>query len=267
MQFETRRRPSSAATQTALRVASHSIRKITRLATMRRPSMRDFLCRKAAARQGPQRVETTHSSLAGNIPPMAFVAVCFVAAIVGTCSIYVLFARIGRLPARSLANNSGHVMVHAHLDKGIAWTFATLVVLAFTSGIYRAWQIESWGLATFVAVFAALFGWVAFIYLRKQRNTIELTDSAITWRRGSLVTVILWSEVVGFTDAPSSTAWLVRARDGRTLRVDKLLVGVPTTFVDYLRKYLSPQLFDTALAYVRPKAALRALIRRRSGLN
>jgi hypothetical protein len=197
---------------------------------------------------------------------MALVLVCFVAAMVGTFSIYVLFARIGRLPARSLANNSGHVMVHARLDKAIAWTFATLIVLGFTSGIYRALQIESWGLAICVAALASLFGWVAFVYLRKQRNVIELTDSAITWRRGSLVTVILWSEVVGFTEAPSSTAWLVRARDGRTLRVDKLLVGVPTTFVEYLRKYLSPQLFDTALAYVRPKAALSALIRKRSGL-
>jgi hypothetical protein len=209
----------------------------------------------------------THSRLAGNISPMTLFPACFIAAIVGTASIYVFFARIGRLPARALANNSGHVMVHAHLDKGIAWTFATLIVLGFTSGIYRAWQIESWGLAIYVGILAALFGWVAFIYLRKQRNIIELTDSSITWRRGSLVTVILWSEVVGFTEAPSSTAWLVRARDGQTLRVDKLLVGVPTTFVDYLRKYLPPQLFDTALACVRPKAALRALIRKRSGLN
>jgi hypothetical protein len=198
---------------------------------------------------------------------MAFFPACFIVAIVGTVTIYVLFARIARLPANSLPNNSGHVMVHAHLDKGIAWTFATLTVLGFASGIYRAWQIESWGLAIFVAILGPLFGWVAFLYLRKQRNVIELTDSAITWRRGSLVTVILWSEVVGFTEAPSSTAWLVRARDGRTLRVDKLLVGVPTTFVDYLRKYLPPQLFDTALAYVRPKAALRALIRKRSGLS
>jgi hypothetical protein len=69
-------------------------------------------------------------------------------------------------------------MVHAHLDKGIAWTFSTLIVLDFTSGIYRAWQIESFGLATFVAVLALLFGWVAFNYLRKQRNTIELTDTS-----------------------------------------------------------------------------------------
>jgi hypothetical protein len=198
---------------------------------------------------------------------MAFFPACFIVAIVLTVSIYVLFARIGRLPARSLANNSGHLMVHAHLDKGIAWTFATLIVLGFTSGIYRAFQIESWGLAIYIAILAPLLGWIAFLYLRKQRNVIELTDSAITWRRGSLVTVILWSEVVGFTEAPSSTAWLVLARDGRTLRVDKLLVGVPTTFIDYLRKYLPPQLFDTAFAYVRPKAALRALIRKRSGLN
>jgi hypothetical protein len=193
--------------------------------------------------------------------------VCFVAAIVGTLSIYVMLARIGRLPARSLADDSGHVLVHANLDKGIAWTFASLTLLGFISGIYRAWQIESGALAIYVVVLAALFGWLAFIYLRKQRNIIELTASAITWRRGSLVTVILWSDVVGFTEAPSSTAWLVRARDGRTLRVDKLLVGVPTTFVEYLRKYLPPQLFDTAFAYVRPKAALRALIRKRSGLN
>ncbi len=198
---------------------------------------------------------------------MALIPACFIAAIVGTLSLYVCFARIGRLPARALANNSGHEMVHAHLDKGIAWTFASLVVLGFISGIYRAWQFESWGFAIYVAILAALFGWVAFIYLRKQRNVIELTDSAITWRRGSLVTVILWSEVVGFAEAPSATAWLVRARDGRTLRVDKLLVGVPTTFVDYLRMYLTPQLFETALFCVRPKAALRALIRKRSQLN
>jgi hypothetical protein len=198
---------------------------------------------------------------------MAFFPACFIVAIAGTFSVYVLFARIGRLPARTLANNAGHVMVHAHLDKGIAWTFATLVVLGFISGIYRAWQFQSWGFAIYVAILAALFGWLAFIYLRKQRNVIELTDSAITWRRGSLVTVILWSEVVGFTEAPSSTAWLVRARDGRTLRVDKLLVGVPTTFVEYLRKYLPPLLFDTALFCVRPRTALRALIRKRSGLN
>jgi hypothetical protein len=133
-------------------------------------------------------------------------------------------------------------------------------VLGFISGIYGAWQFESWGFAIYVAILAALFGWLAFIYLRKQRNVIELTDSAITWRRASLVTVILWSEVVGFNEAPSSTAWLVRARDGRTLRVDKLLVVVPTTFVDYLRKYLPPQLFDTALFCVRPKAALRMTV-------
>jgi hypothetical protein len=224
-----------------------------------------LFCRsKAVIRNGPQRVERTHSSVAGNIPPMAFFATCLVTAIVVTASIYVLFARIGRLPAKSLANSSGHVMVHAHLDKGIAWTFASFVVLGFISGIYRAWQIESWGLAIYVAILAPLLGWVAFLYLRKQRNVIELTHSAITWRHGSLATVILWSEVVGFTEAPSSTAWLVRARDGRTLRVDKLLVGVPTTFVDYLRMYLPPQLFETALFCVRPKAALRALIRKRS---
>lgn len=74
---------------------------------------------------------------------MAFFLGCFIAAIVGTVYIYVLFARIGRLPASSLANNSGHVMVLAHLDKVITWAFATLIVLGFTSGIYRAWQIES----------------------------------------------------------------------------------------------------------------------------
>jgi hypothetical protein len=226
-----------------------------------------FECQEAAVHQWRRRVERTQSNLAGSIPLMPLLLVCFLAAIVGTFSIYVMLARIGRLSARSLANDSGHVMVHANLDKGIAWTFATLIVLGFASGIYRALQIESGALAIYVVVLAALFGWLAFIYLRKQRNIIELTDTAITWRRGSLVTVILWSDVVGFTEAPSSTAWLVRARDGRTLRVDKLLVGVPTTFVDYLRKYLPPQLFDTALAYVRPKAALRALIRKRSGFN
>ncbi len=53
-------------------------------------------------------------------------------------------------------------MVHSHLDKIIAWTFATFIVLGFTSGIYRAWQIESWGLAIYVAILAPLFGWVAF---------------------------------------------------------------------------------------------------------
>jgi hypothetical protein len=116
-----------------------------------------------------------------------------------------------------------------------------------------------------VAILAAVFGWVAILYLRKQRNVIELTDSGVTWRRGSLSTVMLWSEVVGFAEAPSSTAWIIRARDGRVLRVDKLLVGVPTTFIDYLRNYLPPPLFETAFAYVRPKAALRARIRKRSG--
>jgi hypothetical protein len=61
-------------------------------------------------------------------------------------------------------------MVHANLDKGIAWTFATLIVLGLASGIYRAWQIESGALAIYVVILAALFGWLAFIYLRKQRN-------------------------------------------------------------------------------------------------
>jgi hypothetical protein len=83
---------------------------------------------------------------------MAFFPACFIVAKFLNVSIYVLFARIGKLPARSLANNSGHLMVHAHLDKGIAWTFATLIVLGFTSGMYRAFQIESWGLAIYNAI-------------------------------------------------------------------------------------------------------------------
>jgi hypothetical protein len=180
---------------------------------------------------------------------------------------FAAFARTGTLAARPLPNNSGHVMRHAIFEQIMAFAFAVLVTAGLIIGIYRAVKIDSWGLGIYIAILASFLGWLAILYMRKQRNVIELTDSAITWRRGSLVTVILWSEVVDFTEATSSTAWLVRARDGRTLRVDKLLVGVPTTFVDYLRRYLPPQLFDTALLCLRPKTALRALIKKRAGSN
>lgn len=198
---------------------------------------------------------------------MGFLLAGIIAAFTGPIVLNIALARIGRLPARSLPDNSGHLMVHASLDKCLAVVFASVIILGFTAGIYRAWQIESWGAAIFFFALSSLLGWMAFLNLRKQRNIIELTESAITWRRGSMVTVIPWSEVSGFAEAPSSTAWIVRSRDGRMLRVDKLLVGVPTTFVDYLRKHLPPALFDTALAYVKPMTALRARIKKRSGLN
>ena len=175
--------------------------------------------------------------------------------------------RIGRLPARSLADGSGHLMVHAVLDKCLAVIFAAAVVLGFTAGIYRAWQLGSWGAAIYFCALALPLGLLAFLNLRRQGNRIELTDSAITWRRGELKTIIPWSEISGFAEAPSSTAWVIRSRNGRTLRVDKLLVGVPTTFVDYLRKHLPKSLFNTALAYVRPMTALRLRIEKSSRLH
>jgi hypothetical protein len=205
--------------------------------------------------------------IAGRIPGMEILLAGTVVYIVGLVVLKSALVRIGRLPARFRPDSSSHLMVHAPLEKCLAVLFAASVVAGLTAGIYRAWQIDSAGAACLFVALAVPLGWMAFLNLLKQRNTIELTDSAISWRRGSMVTIIKWTEVSGFAEAPSSTAWLVRSRDGRTLRVDKLLVGVPTTFVEYLRKHLSESLFNTALAYVRPMLALRLRIEKRSGLN
>jgi hypothetical protein len=198
---------------------------------------------------------------------MGIVLAATVAWIVGLVVLKSALVRIGRRPARYLPDSSSYLMVHAPLEKCLAVLFVALVISGLTAGIFRAWQIDSLGAAIFFVALAVPLGWMAFLNLLKQRNTIELTDSAISWRRGSVVTTIKWTEVSGFAEAPSSTAWIVRSRDGRTLRVDKLLVGVPTTFVEYLRKHLSESLFSTALAYVLPMTALRLRIEKRSGVN
>ena len=39
-------------------------------------------------------------------------------------------------------------MVHASLDKCLAVLFASVIILGFTAGIYRAWQIESCGIGS-----------------------------------------------------------------------------------------------------------------------
>jgi hypothetical protein len=101
-------------------------------------------------------------------------------------------------------------------------------------------------------------GWLCVLNLRRQWNVVELTETALTWRRRAAATTIAWADVSGFAEAPSSTAWIVRASDGRTLRVDKLLIGVTTTFLEYCKAHLSASLYSTAFAYVRPLAARRA---------
>jgi hypothetical protein len=196
---------------------------------------------------------------------MSIFAGGIVAFVAMNLSLFIVFARMGSLPARESPDQSGHVLKHALIEKVFATFFSVLVVVGFMVGIYAALREGSWLLGLYVSILFPPFGWISALYLRKQRNVIELTEVGMTWRRGTLSTAIRWNDVSGFSEAPSSTAWIIRAKDGRTLRVDKLLIGVPTTFVEYLRKYLPPSLFDTSFAYVRPKAALRARINRHSG--
>jgi hypothetical protein len=181
---------------------------------------------------------------------------------IGVYAILVAFAHIGRLPARPLADGSGHLMVHSIFEKSIAWVFAALVILGFVAGAVRIGQIQSWGLGLYVLVLCILAGWLAGLYLRKQRNRVEFNEVGLTWRRGSKAISIAWSEVTRFTEAPSMTALIVRARDGRTLPVDKLLVGTQTTFLEYLRTHLSTHLYETVFGYIRPRAAMRSLVKK-----
>jgi hypothetical protein len=140
----------------------------------------------------------------------------------------------------------------------MALVFAILLGVGLPAGLFRAWQIGSFGAALYFVALSVPLGWLCILNLRGQWNVVELTDTAITWRRDSLVTTIAWPDVSSFAEAPSSTAWIVRAGDRRTIRVDKLLIGVTTTFLEYLKAHLSASLYETAFAYVRPLAAQRA---------
>jgi hypothetical protein len=125
-------------------------------------------------------------------------------------------------------------MVHSALDKSMAWFFAMAVAIGTLGGIYRCIQMdEDWGLAVVLVLFCTPACSVALLYLRRQRNRVILTNTGLTWKRGSVAVFMPWSDVTGFSEA--LTAWIIRDRNGRTLRIDKLLVGTPTTFLDYLR--------------------------------
>ena len=168
------------------------------------------------------------------------------------------FARLGRRPARALPGGSGHVLIHSNIEKSMALVFAILLGVGLPAGLFRAWQIGSFGAALYFIALSVPLGWLCILNLRRQWNVVELTETALTWRRGRVVTSIAWTDVSRFAEAPSSTAWIVRASDGETLRVDKLLIGVTTTFLDYVKAHLSASLYATAFAYVRPLAAQRA---------
>jgi len=183
-------------------------------------------------------------------------------ALVGSYAIRIAFARIGLRPAAPLPHGTGHVMVHSALDKGMAWFFAGAVAAGTLAGIYRWLQLdEDWILGVVLVVFCAPACWVAFLYVRKQRNRVELTSAGLTWRRDSMAVSLPWSDVTGFSEA--LTAWIIRGRDGRTVRIDKLLVGAPTTFLDYLKTHASLRVYELAFGNIRPRAALRARLKQR----
>jgi hypothetical protein len=154
------------------------------------------LIRPFVARWHPQAYETLFG-IAGRIPSMGIVLAATVAWIVGLVVLKSALVRIGRLPARYLPDSSSYLMVHAPLEKCLAVLFVALVISGLTAGIFRAWQVDSLGAAIFFVALAVPLGWMAFLNLLKQRNTIELTDSAISWRRGSIVTTIKWTEASG----------------------------------------------------------------------
>jgi hypothetical protein len=181
---------------------------------------------------------------------------------VASYAIWIAFARIGLRAAMSLPDGTGHVMVHSALDKSMAWFFATAVAIGTLSGIYRWLQMdEDWGVAVVLVLFCTPACWVAFLYVRKQRNRVKLTNAGLTWQRDSMAVFTPWSDVTGFSEA--LTAWIIRDRNGRMLRIDKLLVGTATTFLDYLKAHVSSHIYELAFANIRPRAALRARLRAR----
>lgn len=111
------------------------------------------------------------------------------------------------------------------------------------------------------------FGWPTALYLRRVRNRVELTDVGITQRRGTLRVFIPWSEVTKIAEAPWPNTLNIRGSDGRTLQLDKLLVG-RRTVLEYMRVHLPPHLYKAAFSYLLPLTALQQRVNgaRRRGL-
>jgi hypothetical protein len=187
------------------------------------------------------------------------------AAVVSLVALWKQLARLGQLPARELPDGTGHLMVHSAMEKVLAYAFALVVPALAIVGIGLTWRDGNWGFGLYTFALCAIFGWPTALYLRRVRNRVELTGAGITQRRGRLRVFIPWTEVTKITEAPWPNTLNIRGSNGRTLQLDKLLVG-RRTVLEYMRAHLPPHLYQAAFAYLSPLTALRQRDVRRTDL-
>lgn len=177
----------------------------------------------------------------------------------GWITLLVLWRRwIARRPAQELPQG-GHLLVHSPPEKVIAWSFLGTVTVLIPVGIYYVWLASGVGGELYIISLGGLCGWVSLLYLRSVYNRIELTSTGIRQRRLSVDVLIPWPEVSRITEAPLPTAVLIHGRNGKTVRLDKVMVGLPIVFT-YFRQFLSSELNSSALSYLLPQTALQLRI-------
>jgi len=149
-----------------------------------------------------------------------------------------------------------HSLVHSAPEKVLAWSMLSAIVVLTLVGIYFVWSASGVGGELYTMSLGGLCGWASALYLRSVYNRIELTAMGIRQRRFSLDVFIPWPEIARITEAPFPTAVLIHGQNGRTVRLDKKMVGLPIVFT-YFHAFLSPQLNTSAVNLLRPETALR----------
>lgn len=162
---------------------------------------------------------------------------------------------IARQPAQPLTEG-GYLLRHSAPEQVLAWSMLSAVAVLTLLGSYFVWRASGVGGELYVISVGGLCGWGSALYLRSVYNRIELNAIGIRQRRCSIDVFIPWPEVARITEAPFPTAVLIHGRDGKTVRLDKIMVGLPIIFT-YFHEHLSPQLNSSAINLLRPETALR----------
>jgi hypothetical protein len=149
-----------------------------------------------------------------------------------------------------------HSLVHSAPEKVLAWSMLSAIVILTLVGIFFAWSASGVGGELYIMSVGGLCGWASALYLRSVYNRIELTSIGIRQRRFNLDVFIPWPEIARITEAPFPTAVLIHGQNGRTVRLDKKMVGLPIVFT-YFHEFLSPRLNSSAVNLLRPETALR----------
>lgn len=131
------------------------------------------------------------------------------------------------------------------LYPAIGWLclIAALMCLAVAVWQYPLKEADVWAVVGLVALFGGLGG----IIVNDARNRVLLSPQTIegysAWR-GRVV--INWKDVSEVTYSPMNRWFVLRSRDGATVRVSALYTGIDN-FLELLRSSVSPELSGAAL--------------------